>query len=92
MFEWLSRSSCSLVDPEYELERGMRWRQLERVLAGLVPTERELLYGYAERDSISELAKRAQTGSSVLRSRMNRAPRRVRAREPGLRRILRGEV
>jgi len=78
-------------DPEQQLERQTLWRHVERALAALDPAERALLLGYAEGHSISELARSERASAGVLRSRMNRATRQIRARDPALRRVLRGE-
>jgi len=78
--------------PEDQADRHGRWRTIEASVEHLADDQRDLLWAYAAGGSISEIARKGGLPPARLQSQMSRISRQLRARSPGLRRLLRCEI
>jgi len=76
-------------DPEILAARGARWARVASSLEELDEDVRELLFGLAAGYSVAELARAHDRTAGQLQARLARGTRRLRGRDPELRRLLR---
>lgn len=79
-------------DPESEVDRAGRWRQIEAAIGQLDAGHQRILRAYVEGNSISEIARSEGDSAGRLQNQMTRIARQLRARSPELRRLLRQEI
>ena len=80
------------LDPEHLADRAFRWCQIEAAVESLDDDQRKLLWAYAEGHSLAEIARGHGESAAKLQASMTRIARKVRARSPELRRVLRNEL